>query len=129
MKYGGKWMDNTQLSVHVQKKSASGPNIRKKLPVTGLEGGRFCRYKNIGEKIDMDNKDMNNEDMDKDEKIVNRTTEMAALKESMLKNSKSEHGKVLMLYSDAGIGKARLIEEYKMCIRDRIFIMQLMSLM
>ena len=105
-------MDNTQLSVHVQKKSASGPNIRKKLPVTGLEGGRFCRYKNIGEKIDMDNKDMNNEDMDKDEKIVNRTTEMAALKESMLKNSKSEHGKVLMLYSDAGIGKARLIEEY-----------------
>ena len=49
---------------------------------------------------------MNNEDMDKDEKIVNRTTEMAALKESMLKNSKSEHGKVLMLYSDAGIGKA-----------------------
>lgn len=55
---------------------------------------------------------MNNEDMDKDEKIVNRTTEMAALKESMLKNSKSEHGKVLMLYSDAGIGKARLIEEY-----------------
>ena len=50
MKYGGKWMDNTQLSVHVQKKSASGPNIRKKLPVTGLEGGRFCRYKNIGEK-------------------------------------------------------------------------------
>ena len=66
----------------------------------------------LEKETDMDNKDMNNNDIDKNDEIVNRTAEMSALKESILKNSKSEHGKVLMLYSDAGIGKARLIEEY-----------------